>query len=203
MEYDESGNWQVKNEANFLPNSVVWVPCVPDYTTGTLIPLYNLNNCPYQTKNIQEGPKISRGGIKSLPWSIEEDTKLNELVATFGLKHWSTIAKNLNAIHGDRKLRKGKHCRERWYNHLNPEINKGEWSYEEDILLLQQQSLIGNKWSNISRMLKGRTENSVKNRWNSLIKNAKQDMNIQYMPNESVSEILIKELWKCISKKEA
>lgn len=187
---------------SFNSESVVWIPCLPDYATGTLIPLYNLNNCPFPTTNPRDGPKISRGGIKSKPWTHQEDLKLNELVETHGLKQWSTIAKALNLLHENKKTRKGKHCRERWYNHLNPEINKGEWTYEEDILLLQQQKITGNKWSSISRLLKGRTENSVKNRWNSLIKNAKHDLNIQYMNNDSVANILVKELENCIAKKE-
>ena len=200
MESSQSGHWQDGNIIKPYPEQIVWVPCIPHYASGTLIPLYNLSNFPANMKCPSETPKISRGGIKSKPWTHEEDTKLGELVSEFGLKQWSTIARALNTIHNNQKVRKGKHCRERWYNHLNPDINKGEWSYEEDILLLAQQKLHGNKWSAIARMLKGRTENAVKNRWNSLVKNFKQDMNLNYMANEAVADILIKELSGCLTK---
>ena len=196
-----SGCWSDLSNIKVDAASIMWIPCIPDYATGVLVPLYNLSNCPFPTTGSIEAPKISRGGIKSKPWTFEEDQELRELIETYGLKHWSTIAKTLNSMYNN-NIRKGKHCRERWYNHLNPEINKGEWSFEEDILLLKQQKITGNKWSNISRLLTGRTENSVKNRWNSLIKNAKHDMNIQYMSNDAIGEILINELSNCVSKKE-
>jgi hypothetical protein len=69
--------------------------------------------------------------------------------------------------------RVGKQCRERWLNHMDPDVKKTEWTPEEDKILVEGQALHGNKWSTISKLLTGRSENSVKNRWNSMINKTK------------------------------
>jgi hypothetical protein len=63
-----------------------------------------------------------------------------------------------------------KQCRERWNNQLNPKINKGPWTLEEDIMLVRKQRQLGNRWAEISRFLPGRTDTLVKNRWNTSVK---------------------------------
>jgi hypothetical protein len=95
------------------------------------------------------------------PWTLKEDHKLLELVEEYGLK-WSFIARKL-------KGRIGKQCRERYVNHLNKGIKKSPWTAEEDQVLLDTQEKLGNRWSEISKLLPGRPENSVKNRFNCLI----------------------------------
>lgn len=183
-------------------DSMVWVPCIPDYSTGTLIPLYTLNNFPYQSSNSNKQPLISRGGLKSKPWTHEEDQKLLDLIKLHGVKKWATIAKALNSSSDSKLIRKGKHCRERWHNHLNPDINKGEWSYEEDLILLKEQNKLGNKWSSIAKCLEGRTENAVKNRWNSLLKNARADMNMNCMPTQTLVNVLISQIQSLVNNRE-
>jgi hypothetical protein len=115
--------------------------------------------------------------IHDAPWANEEDGILVELIKKYGLKKWTLIARELNkkASQTTKVFRQGKQCRERWINHLDPSINKGAWTMEEDVKLLTAVVKLGKKWSEISKMLLNRTENSVKNRWKSLLKKYKAE----------------------------
>ncbi|OMJ82800.1 hypothetical protein SteCoe_16397 [Stentor coeruleus] len=179
--------------SSFQQAGITWVPCIPDYATGTFIPVYNLTNIPIDIPN--SVTTLPRGGIKTKPWNHAEDLLLKDLVVEYGTKKWAKIARALNKSFNNH--RKGKHCRERWNNHLNPDINKSEWSYEEDLKLLIEFKKIGKKWSSISKCLNGRTENAVKNRWNTLMKSVQKTVNSGN--NEMAIDFLIHHIKEIIS----
>ena len=101
-------------------------------------------------------------GLVKGPWTKTEDETILRAIKS-GMTKWSEIA---NQIPG----RIGKQCRERWFNHLDPSIKKSGWTSEEDKILLEHQSRLGNRWCEIAKSLPGRSENSVKNRWNSAMR---------------------------------
>ena len=124
-----------------------------------------------ETSNGNGGNGGGGGGMSERRvWTPEEDVAIAALVAEHGTRSWSVIAASC-------PTRTGKQCRERWHNHLDPIINKGEWTEEEDKALLAAHESMGNKWADIAKTLPGRTDNQIKNRWNSALRRELRKLN--------------------------
>ncbi|KAL7113619.1 hypothetical protein ACP275_04G071800 [Erythranthe tilingii] len=102
--------------------------------------------------------------LKKGPWTSAEDAVLVEYVTKYGEGNWNAVQKNSGLA------RCGKSCRLRWANHLRPNLKKGAFSPEEEHLIVELHSKMGNKWARMAAELPGRTDNEIKNYWNTRIK---------------------------------
>ncbi|CAN4076259.1 unnamed protein product [Withania somnifera] len=102
--------------------------------------------------------------LKKGPWTSEEDEKLVEYIQENGHGNWQLVPKRAGLN------RCGKSCRLRWTNYLRPDIKRGAFSIQEEEAIINLHSLLGNKWSRIASHLPGRTDNEIKNLWNTHLK---------------------------------
>ncbi|GAA0150955.1 hypothetical protein Leryth_002446 [Lithospermum erythrorhizon] len=117
-------------------------------------------------------PCCDKVGIKKGPWSAEEDNKLINFILTNGQCCWRAVPKLAGL------LRCGKSCRLRWTNYLRPDLKRGLLSEYEENMVIDLHAKLGNKWSKIVSHLPGRTDNEIKNHWNTHIKKKLKKMGI-------------------------
>ncbi|CAN8325028.1 unnamed protein product [Cochlearia groenlandica] len=117
-------------------------------------------------------------GVKKGPWLSEEDEKLTVYISENGYGNWRSLPKlaGLN--------RCGKSCRLRWMNYLRPDIRRGEFSDDEESTIVRLHALLGNKWSKIASQLPGRTDNEIKNYWNTHMRKKLLQMGIDPTTHE-------------------
>ncbi|MED6167991.1 hypothetical protein PIB30_008015 [Stylosanthes scabra] len=116
-------------------------------------------------------------------WSPEEDEKLLRHITKYGHGCWSSVPKQAGL------QRCGKSCRLRWINYLRPDLKRGTFSQEEENLIIELHAVLGNRWSQIAAQLPGRTDNEIKNLWNSCLKKKLRQRGIDPVTHKPFSEI--------------
>ncbi|KAK0596291.1 hypothetical protein LWI29_014415 [Acer saccharum] len=126
-------------------------------------------------------PCCDKVGLKKGPWTAEEDKKLINFILTNGQCCWRAVPKLAGL------LRCGKSCRLRWTNYLRPDLKRGLLSPYEEQLVIDLHAKLGNRWSKIASNLPGRTDNEIKNHWNTHIKKKLRKLGIDPLTHNPLS----------------
>ncbi|KAK4486405.1 hypothetical protein RD792_009079 [Penstemon davidsonii] len=132
-------------------------------------------------------PCCDKLGVKKGPWTAEEDKKLINFILTNGQCCWRAVPK----LAGLRRC--GKSCRLRWTNYLRPDLKRGLLTEAEEQLVIDLHARLGNRWSKIAARLPGRTDNEIKNHWNTHIKKKLLKMGIDPVTHEPLQKETNKE----------
>ncbi|XP_027189042.1 transcription factor MYB14-like isoform X2 [Cicer arietinum] len=122
-------------------------------------------------------PCCEKKGLKKGPWTQEEDEILISYIQKHGHSNWRALPKHAGL------LRCGKSCRLRWINYLRPDIKRGNFTNEEEEIIIKMHELLGNRWSVIAAKLPGRTDNEIKNVWHTHLKKKLLKTNSQQNSN--------------------
>ncbi|XP_050215686.1 transcription factor MYB108 [Mercurialis annua] len=129
----------------------------------------NSKNSPSSSSTTTQSDDEMMSDLRRGPWTVEEDFKLMNYIATNGEGRWNSLARSADL------KRTGKSCRLRWLNYLRPDVRRGNITLEEQLMILELHSRWGNRWSKIAQHLPGRTDNEIKNYWRTRVqKHAKQ-----------------------------
>ena len=140
---------------------------------------------------------LKKSNIQKSDWNNEEDHLLIQMInsGSFGKKDkfkWTKIAQEFNRnLNIEKNFRLAKHCRERFYNHLNPALKKGDWTISEDVILLRNYLRFHKKWSKINGKFEGRNDNIVKNRFYKLMNTyGFMEKNRRTFTDEKIKELI-------------
>ncbi|KAI3813812.1 hypothetical protein L1987_18547 [Smallanthus sonchifolius] len=128
-------------------------------------------------------PCCDKVGLKQGPWTADEDKKLIKFILTNGQCCWRAVPKLAGL------LRCGKSCRLRWTNYLRPDLKRGLLSEYEEKMVIDLHAQLGNRWSKIASNLPGRTDNEIKNHWNTHIKKKLKKMGIDPLTHKTLSPL--------------
>ncbi|XP_020599295.1 transcription factor MYB58-like [Phalaenopsis equestris] len=126
-------------------------------------------------------PCCDRTEVKKGWWTAEEDSKLVSYIQKYGHQNWRTLPKRAGL------LRCGKSCRLRWVNYLCPGIKHGNFTQQEEETIIQLHKMLGNRWSKIASFMPGRTDNHIKNVWNTYLRKRVLPQNNNLMLNSGAN----------------
>ncbi|KAK9742569.1 hypothetical protein RND81_03G182700 [Saponaria officinalis] len=129
-------------------------------------------------------PPCCDKGVKKGPWTPEEDILLVSYIQEHGPGNWRAVPTNTGL------LRCSKSCRLRWTNYLRPGIKRGNFSEQEEKMIIHLQALLGNRWAAIASYLPQRTDNDIKNYWNTHLKKKLRKHESQNQPNSTTERLV-------------
>ncbi|XP_010525095.1 PREDICTED: transcription factor MYB122 [Tarenaya hassleriana] len=136
-------------------------------------------------RNLRRSPCCDKVGLKKGPWTPEEDQKLLAFIEEHGHGSWRSLPEKAGL------QRCGKSCRLRWTNYLRPDIKRGKFTLQEEQTIIQLHALLGNRWSAIATHLPKRTDNEIKNYWNTHLKKRLVKMGIDPVTHKPKNETLL------------
>ncbi|EOA22031.1 hypothetical protein CARUB_v10002556mg [Capsella rubella] len=128
-------------------------------------------------------PCCEKIGLKRGPWTIEEDHRLMNFILNNGIHCWRIVPKLAGL------LRCGKSCRLRWINYLRPDLKRGGFTDAEEDRIMELHSQLGNRWSKIASHFSGRTDNEIKNHWNTKIKKKMKHLGLDPATHKPMNNI--------------
>ncbi|KAH0888217.1 hypothetical protein HID58_050646 [Brassica napus] len=134
-------------------------------------------------KSMGRRPCCEKIGLKRGPWTIEEDHRLMNFILNNGIHCWRIVPKLAGL------LRCGKSCRLRWINYLRPDLKRGGFTDAEEERIMELHSQLGNRWSKIASHFPGRTDNEIKNHWNTKIKKKMKHLGLDPATHEPMNNI--------------